>query len=66
MHFKHFFRCAVSESLTQVVVDKVCGECRLLVLAPAVHAGIGVSHVHREDVCADAHKLRLPHQLADG
>lgn len=52
--------------LTQVVVDKVCREGGLLVFPASVHTGVGVRRVHGENVGADAHQLRLPHQFPDG
>lgn len=52
--------------LTEVVVDEVSSEGRLLVLPSAIHAGVGVGRVHWENVSADAHKFCLPHQLPDG
>lgn len=52
--------------LTQVVVDEVCCERGLLVFPTSVHAGVGIRRVHGENIGADAHQLRLPHQLPDG
>lgn len=52
--------------LTQVVVDKVCCEGGLLVFPPSVHGSICIRRIHRKNVSADAHQLRLSHQLPDG
>lgn len=54
------------QMLTQVVVDKLSWEGRLLMLPAPVQAGAGIRGVHRENVCADPHQFCLPHQLPDG
>lgn len=51
--------------LTQVVINKVSCEGRLLVLPASIHGGVCIRRVHRENVGADAHQLCLPHQLPD-
>lgn len=49
--------------LTQVVIDEVGCEGRLLVFPASVHASVGVRCVHRENISADAHQFCLSHQL---
>lgn len=54
------------QTLTQVVVDKLSWEGRLLMLPAPVQAGTGIRCVHRENVCTDPHQFCLSHQLPDG
>lgn len=52
--------------LTQIVVDKLSWEGRLLMFPTSVNTGTGIRCVHRENIGTDTHQFCLSHQLPDG
>lgn len=61
-----YFYNLIRQILTQVVVDKLSWEGRLLMFPAPVEAGAGIRCVHWENIGTDTHQFCLSHQLPDG